>query len=119
MSSMDCNRLQLELAIQGNLKLSYYCHSISRKKYTYLFCCFFSYLSHATEEPYSNGGRDSRGPVYNMDHAALSEQTINAMLRPLGFRGKSISVSTERQNFPSNHRILEIKKVTVKNVQKS
>ena len=61
------------------------------KKYTYLFCCFFSYLSHATEEPYSNGGRDSRGPVYNMDHAALSEQTINAMLRPLGFRGKSIT----------------------------
>ena len=93
MSSTDCNRLQLESAIQGNLKLIYYCHSISRKKctYLYLFCCFFSYLSHATEEPYSNGGRDSRGPVYNMDHAALSEQTINAMLRPLGFRGKSIT----------------------------
>ena len=63
---------------------------ISRKK---LFI-YFSYLSHATEEPYSNGGRDSRGPVYNMDHAALSEQTINAMLRPLGFRGKSITRCT-------------------------
>ena len=46
-----------------------------------------SYLSHATEDPYSNNGRDSRGPVY-MDHTTLSEQTINAMLRPHGFRGK-------------------------------
>lgn len=42
------------------------------------------YLSHATEDPYSNNGRDSR--VF-LDHATLSEQTINAMLRPHGFRG--------------------------------
>jgi hypothetical protein len=45
------------------------------------------YLSHATEDPYSTNGRDSRGPVY-LDHATLSEQTINAMLRPHGFRGE-------------------------------
>ena len=113
MSSTDCNQLQLESAIQGNLKLSIQFHE---KNVLICFVVFFSYLSHATEEPYSNGGRDSRGPVYNMDHAALSEQTINAMLRPLGFRGKSISVSAERQIFPSNHRILEIKKVTAENV---
>ena len=45
------------------------------------------YLSHATEDPF-NGGRDSRmgGQIY-LDHATLSEQTINAMLRPHGFRG--------------------------------
>ena len=41
------------------------------------------YLSHATED---------RGQVY-LDHAtALSEQTINAMLRPHGFRGKNRSL---------------------------
>ena len=91
MSSTDCNQLQLESAIQGNLKLSIQFHE---KNVLICFVVFFSYLSHATEEPYSNGGRDSRGPVYNMDHAALSEQTINAMLRPLGFRGKSITQCT-------------------------
>ena len=43
------------------------------------------YLSHATEEP---GGANFNNHVY-LDHAALSEQTINAMLRPHGFRGKN------------------------------
>ena len=37
------------------------------------------YLSHATEEPYSINGRDSRGPVY-LDHATLSEQAISHFL---------------------------------------
>ena len=99
MSSTDCNRLQLELAIQGNFEIELLLPFNFTKK-MYLFVLFFcSYLSHATEEPYSNGGRDSRGPVYNMDHAALSEQTINAMLRPLGFRGKSYFRFRRKTNF--------------------
>ena len=96
MSSTDYNQLQLESAILGNLNLSIQFHE---KNVLICFVVFFSYLSHATEEPYSNGGRDSRGPVYNMDHAALSEQTINAMLRPLGFRGKSYFRFRRKTNF--------------------
>ena len=39
------------------------------------------YLSHATEDITNNA---------YLDHATLSEQTINAMLRPHGFRGRKV-----------------------------
>ena len=113
MSSTDCNQLQLESAIQGNLKLSIQFHG---KMYLFVLLFFLVTCLMPRKSPILMGGgtRVGRSIIWIMRHCLNKQLTQCCAL--LDLEVSPISVSAERQIFPSNHRILEIKKVTAENV---
>ena len=80
---IDVNRRLQESATAGNfflfLKIKLFFQILIFKYCKYLGISDSGYLSHATEDVTNNA---------YLSHEALSEQTINAMLKPHGFRGK-------------------------------